>query len=222
MIKTKLILAKSGPNGQLIEQKEQESRSFIKPLLQLLYVHHAAVSTGSPYPMLDITNTSRNMDDTFGGTGDIRKSTLMVGSPPGICGVWVSGGALNYTAGFLDGSKIGIQVGTGNNPVTPTDIALQSRIAHGEGAGQLLYGGCELFGLTLSNPNGQFTVRRYFTNVLGGSISIQEAGIYAVGASNTQGGEGSWYFCIARDVFSAVTVNNGEILRVTYMVQITV
>ena len=103
--------------------------------------------------------------------------------------------------------------------VTPTDDKLVTKIAHGEAATQLLYGGTELYGLTYANPNVSFNIRRYFTNVAGGAINVTESGLYSPGYSANVI---SYLFCICRDVFGAVTVNNGQILVVVYTVQTTV
>jgi len=63
------------------------------------------------------------------------------------------------------------------------------------------------------NPNGSFTVRRYFTNKSGGTITVNEVGIYAL----------KKILAIARDLVSpAVNVLNNETLKVEYTFQITV
>ena len=63
------------------------------------------------------------------------------------------------------------------------------------------------------NPNGSFTVRRYFTNKSGGTITVNEVGIYAL----------KKVLAIARDLVSpAVNVLNNETLKVEYTFQITV
>ncbi|MBA7627651.1 hypothetical protein ES703_35118 [subsurface metagenome] len=87
---------------------------------------------------------------------------------------------------------------------------------------EIEYGGTEvlspIFG-TLDH-NGEFTIRRYFTNNSGLSITVNEVGIQAVGEST---GFVAYAFLIARDVVApGVAVANGEILRVTYVPQITV
>ena len=82
------------------------------------------------------------------------------------------------------------------------------------------YGGCEVLAPTFAAPNGEFTIRRFFTNVSGSSWTINEVGIYALG---TRYSNECWSFCIARDVVSpGITLLNGELLRVTYVPQITV
>jgi len=79
---------------------------------------------------------------------------------------------------------------------------------------QLEFGGTELIGLafgSLSGHNGEFTIRRYFTNHSGHTISITEAGMVAYPG-----------LLIAHDVFSAIDLADGQILRINYVPQITV
>lgn len=89
----------------------------------------------------------------------------------------------------------------------------------GQSDGELEYGGCELINLSISDPNGEFTIRRYFTNHCGNTITIEEVGIYAAGESDENK---AYSFLIARDVVSPIEVADGQILRVTYVPQITV
>ena len=84
----------------------------------------------------------------------------------------------------------------------------------------ILYGGCEVFGLSFSGPNGQFTIRRFFANASGDSWTVHEVAIYAMGTHHS--GQ-CWSFMIARDIVSpGITVADGELLAVTYVPQITV
>ena len=94
---------------------------------------------------------------------------------------------------------------------------------------ELEHGGCEIFGLNLSHPNGQFNIRRLFTNNSGETVNINEVGIYAVGTrvgwySRSYCFVGDAYsFCIARDIVSpAINLLDGQVLQVTYTPQITV
>jgi hypothetical protein len=222
MMRIKLIVDRLDKDMNLLEHREALSRSLTKNFINLLYIQTAATSFSLP----DITNTSRTPDDS--SSDDQRhKCNLKMSSAGGYGAEYCYGGYYGISSqpekDTIRSEYIGIQVGTGTNAVTPTDYALQTRVAHGRSSGQLEYGGCEIVGISFSNPNGQFSVRRYFTNISGGAITINEAGIYAAGGANTTGSPGSWPFLIARDLVSpAVTVNDGEILRVTYMVQITV
>jgi hypothetical protein len=76
------------------------------------------------------------------------------------------------------------------------------------------YAGCEVVDdESYVNPSGSFTVRRYFTNKSGGSITVNEVGIYALMRE----------LAIARDLVSpGVAVLNNETLKVEYTFQITV
>ena len=149
-------------------------------------------------------------------------TNLLVGTPPGNIATPLTANysSMGYSVGeYYKGDDFGIVIGTGNTAVTPTDDALVTKILHGETAGTLLHGGTEVYGLTFANPNVSLNIRRYFTNVLGGAIAVTEAGLYSPGLRSFYN---SHLYCICRDVFAAVTVNNGEILSVVYTVQTVV
>jgi len=233
MLTAKLILDRLDKEGRLLERKEQKSRSFTKGLIQLLYVAHAQITDASPYSMTEYGGAAKNVDSAIPGSTNYtreNKCTLKVGGGPGNSeNILLPGKSFlaNNSIGLNDVSKegqyIGIQVGTGTNAVTPTDTALQTRIAHGKTAGLLEYGGCELVGISIVNPNGEFTIRRYFTNNSGGSITVNEVGMHAAGSWGHYLNGYSNLFLIARDLVSpGVAVANTEILRVTYVPQITV
>jgi hypothetical protein len=233
MLTAKLILERFDKDHQLLERRELPSRSFTLGFVQLLYVAHTQLVYTSPYSMTNIDGVAKNVDsgDVFNYLDVTRtsKCTLKIGSTPGSSemilypgtgiGAYNTVGLQNVT---FPGEKIGIVVGTGVNAVTPTDTKLQTRILHGTGAGLLEYGGCELLSIAFADPNGQFTIRRYFTNNSGGLITIQEAGIYAAGGYSHYNAGYSNAFCIARDLTGGVAVADTELLRVTYVVQITV
>jgi len=210
----------------VLKRREQPTRSFTKGFLQLLYVAHAQIPLASPYTMTDIDGTARSIQGESGTGGAVRRSHagLRIGSAAGSSSVlcyFGSGTIADFSAlgQTIPGEKVGIQVGTGVAAVTPTDTALATRILHGRATGRLEYGGCELVGIAFVNPNGEFVIRRYFTNLSGGSITVNEVGIYSVGGQDNY----AWAFLIARDIVSpGLAVANNELLRVTYVPQITV
>lgn len=229
MLTAKLIVERFDKDLRLLERREQPSRSFVAGFIKLLYVAHSQITEAAPYSMNDITNVARNVDSqSF--TGDPprgAKSNLRIGAAPGVSEVFCVTGLNvlpNVNSVTIEGEKIGIVVGTGVGAVAPTNVALGTRILHGTQAGRFEYGGCELLSIAFANPNGQFTIRRYFTNNSGGGITVQEAGIYSVGTDRgtISGDTFAWPFCIARDLTGAVAVANTELLRVTYVVAITV
>ena len=224
MLTVKLILERLDREGRLLERREQGSRSFVKNFIVLLYCAHTQITAAGPFVMTDIAGNPRDVDSQSSSGVGVRyvKANFMIGAPPGLAGVYCLcgiGNTYNPDKATIKGEHIGIQVGTGTNAVTPTDTALQTRIAHGRAATQLEYGGCELVDLTFANPNGEFTIRRYFTNLSGGPITVNEVGIHSVGTDlSTE----AWAFLIARDLTGGVAVADTEILRATYVPQITV
>lgn len=227
-MKAKLGLRRFDKNMNLLESREQPFRSWTLRFIQILYVMSAEISTGAPYNVPDITNTNRGLDAQKNGNAAQRwnKDNMVIAGPAGGSATYMFHGnelSVNQIKPALrvPGYNLGIVVGSDNTAAAPTQFALGTQIAHGEAAGELLYGGNECITIAFVNPNGQFTVRRYFTNVSGGDVTIEEVGIYANGASQTI--PAIYQFCIARDVVApAEVVADTEILEVTYTVQITV
>ena len=99
----------------------------------------------------------------------------------------------------------------------------------GSAAAELEYGGCDIFGLTIADPDGEFSIRRLFTNNSGEAITVKESGIHAAVTKYVGGGDHPYFqgqayaICVARDVLGApVVVADTEVLQVTYTPQITV
>lgn len=100
---------------------------------------------------------------------------------------------------------------------------------YGTSVGEFEYGGNDIFGYTVANPNASFNIRRLFRNNSGGALTVNECGLYASGTRFMSGDPNflwvSWAhsFCIARDLVSpGIAVADGEDLGVTYTPQITV
>jgi len=229
MLTAKLILERFSKDGRLLERREQPSRSFLIQFIELLYVAHAQITPGAPYSMQDITDTARDVDSGGDLSSAWLKGNLKMGSTPGGSEQLVLAGSVETAAAntivniSVVGEELGIVVGTGVGAVIPADFALGARILHGSVGGRLEYGGCELVGIAFADPNGEFTMRRYFTNNSGGGITVEEVGIYAGGTKQVILDFGfAWPFATARDLTGGVAVANTELLRVTYVVQITV
>jgi hypothetical protein len=207
-MKATLTLRKFDKNYRLLEEREQPSRSWLAGLLRLLY-------------------TARNIA-TNAWNDPVQRyeiATLTIASPGGGGSIVVQHGHNSYTCrDHINSENIGIVIGTGVGAVAPANYALGTQIAHGRGAGQMEYGGCDVAGLIIAHPNGQFTIRRFFENNSGGGITVQEVGIYAGGTDGPGVADAvhSWAFCIARDLTGGVAVLDTELLEATYTVQITV
>jgi len=120
-----------------------------------------------------------------------------------------------YTMKASDGDDTtGIQVGAGDASVTNDDYALDNKIEHGNGTGQLQYGAMAFYDIVEESGYVKFTVSRTFYNGSGASIDVKEIGL----VSHTDG----CYYLIVRDVLaSPVTVNVGNTLTVQYTLKTT-
>jgi hypothetical protein len=125
--------------------------------------------------------------------------------------------ALNYSQFEMtdpaNSAVNGVVVGTGNTAVTINDHALQTQIAHGSGAGQLVHGAVQFDGIVTTGLTAYVDAKRTFTNSSGGSITINEIAVYArnrITPSNTDDP-----FCILRIVLNIPqTVLNGSPVQV--------
>ena len=108
----------------------------------------------------------------------------------------------------------GIVIGTGTDAVTISDYQLQTRIAHGTGAGQMQYG-TQTFdsSTTVSGSNCYFQMARVFTNNSGGTITVKEVGIYS--------SISTYDFMLDRTLIDQA-VTDGQTLTLQYKFQISV
>ena len=114
----------------------------------------------------------------------------------------------------------GIVVGTGTNAVDVTDYALQTRIAHGSGGGQLQYSATTVAAPTFVGSTAELIFTRLFTNASGSTVTIEELGVYYY-ASIDASISVSNYLCGIRDV-ATVAITNGTTLTLNYIIQTTV
>ena len=124
-----------------------------------------------------------------------------------------------YRAVAANDSK-GILVGSGTNPESFEDYALQTLIPNGTGAGQLSYIQSEPHEVTYDTPTRVLRNQlvRYFNNNSGGDIDVNEVALV-----NSMQQPGAWpKFVMSRDKLDiTVTVPNTGQLKVTYTIQLT-
>lgn len=132
----------------------------------------------------------------------------------------VNGNVLvNNQFGRIDGGagalNRGIIIGTGTTAPQPSNIAIETIINHGSGAGQMNYGAQQgIMGTTITGSLTEFTINRTYNNNSGGSITVNECAIYA--------DYGGSVICIYRDLISpGDTINNGQVYDVLITFQIT-
>jgi hypothetical protein len=217
-MKASLLLRRMDKRHNVIEERILPMRSWTRKFFEQWYTmagHNSNTVAGTT----DILSVAR----TLGATAHYY-CNLLIASPPGsiFSPILTSQRA---SMSLLDddsvppGELVGIVVGSDNTAVTPADNKLGTQIAHGDAAGELIYGGCLVFPPVFAGANGSMEIQRYFENRSGGNVTVEEAGIYSPGFIVA----GSAYiFCIAHDVTGGVVVADTEILEVTYTVQITV
>jgi len=176
---------------------------LLKQFIDLLY-RQMAYTTESSF---DITSTSRS--------GSYGYCILQSVGPGG------NNTISTTTTAYYDqiiGENIGVVIGTGTNNVTITDKSLQTKIDHGVSgiANKMYHYGSTLDEYTVSGSEAYFKISRLFHNQSGGSITINEDGIYASDAQR------QYVFCVARTkLTSGVTVANDEIVKGSYTIKVT-
>lgn len=224
-ISTYLTIEKYDKDGGLLLRKKQLSRSWTKHFFDLFYIL-LGYNTNTLAGISDIFAAAHTLSDVV----NVALCNLSVGAVPG--------GVTNYVRGSRSSSPVtnfgstvrynyggeyyGIVVGSNNAAVTPTDNALGTKIAHGNGAGQLEHGGSEIGPAVAAAPNATMYLRRYFTNDSGGNVTVEECGLYSPAYTVDANYEYAYIYCICHDVTGAVVVADTEILVVTYTVGITV
>jgi hypothetical protein len=141
-----------------------------------------------------------------------------------------SGGAWSVTAASGN-SSYGIVVGSGasaGSTPSPTAYKLVAQIPQGTSSGQIEYGATSVGSVSQSGQTTQFTISRSFTNVSGATLTVTEIGIivyvtgFAMTTVSTASAVSSDYFLIAYDIpSSAISVQNGQTLTITYTFSVT-
>jgi len=135
---------------------------------------------------------------------------------------------MNAQTGPLDGEFIGPVVGTGSESVSNTNFALETQIPHGTSSGEFVYHGQFIDDIEIdaTNGNASFDIVRLFENESGGSVDVSETALYS--GYNPEDLDDvvdriDYSVMIARNVLTnAVTVNDGEIFRLTYRITVNV
>ncbi|KKL92336.1 hypothetical protein LCGC14_1885690, partial [marine sediment metagenome] len=125
-----------------------------------------------------------------------------------------------FVRGLAANNDYGTMVGTGNTAVSMLDNALAAKIAHGTSSGQMEHGAVSLAATADSSATeSSLVITRSFTNSSGGSISVAETGVQVLTRDSAAANQ---FFLIIRDVLSsAVVVNNGQVITVTYTIKVT-
>jgi hypothetical protein len=193
-------------NGKLIEHKRFKSHSWLKQWIQILKgefaTRHAYTVGSGNVNINDEGGSSRAYPPHTTGTQAMNTMNLST-----------LGDAGDVTQGIIVGSS-----DTSNSLAT---YSLASKIGHGSGSGQLIYGAETVE--DVSNPSGmnlQFRVIRAFTNNSGASVTAKEIGILVKKVDTSFNARS---FLIVRDVLSSPSsVPDGATMTVRYIIKITV
>jgi len=136
-----------------------------------------------------------------------------------------SGGTMALTAASGNtayGIVIGSGASAGSTP-SPTLYNLVAQIPQGTSSGQIEYGAVSVSSVSQSGQTTSFTISRSFTNVSGATITVTEIGIVVLMTGWNMGAYASGtYFLIAYDIpSSAISVQNGQTLTITYTFSVT-
>jgi len=136
-----------------------------------------------------------------------------------------SGGTMAVTAASGN-STYGIVIGSGasaGSTPSPTLYNLVAQIPNGTSSGQIEYGAVSVSSVSQSGQTTSFTISRSFTNVSGATITVTEIGIVVLMTGWNMGAYASGtYFLIAYDIpSSAISVQNGQTLTITYTFSVT-
>lgn len=181
-------------DGSIREQWSKKSESFTRQFIDLLIVQMGGVDTRSGIEVRDITNT--------------------------LVAIGMSPQTLDSNA-LVNDDTFSIVLGTGNTAPTITDYAIETKIAHGAGAGQLQHS-LTAFGLPTSNATqSHFTITRDFSNASGGDITVNEIGLYQrgreVGVVMHDSSRAMHIFLTIRDTIAGgIVIGNGETLTINY------
>lgn len=173
-------------NGKTVSKITKPCKSFVLQFLQMLETQIFPTST--PTTVTDITGTDYT----------------------------TSAHAQNFKADALvTDDAVGMLVGTGTTPVDNLDYVMETKIAHGVGAGQLSYGATSKVTSAEVGANVDFQLIRTFTNSSGSTINVTEIGIYGWIAN-------SYKFLMLHEIVTLTAVPNGQTLTVTITYRTTV
>jgi hypothetical protein len=180
-------------SGKCILEKENDL--VLRNLVRLLYHMFANYVSAYSDPSITVTDVTGASYSGYWGT-----------SSSGAC--YVKNACGWNSQGDVGQDTVGIVIGTGTTPPTRTDYALQAKIPHGTGAGQITYQRQTYELLT----DYSFRLNREFTNA-GSDLSVAEAGLIY---QTVFAGVTNRLLLLLRDTFTPITVTAGNGIRVRY------
>ena len=188
-------------SGKVIHRRRERGHSWVRNYYNMLVAHAGFLPCNS-----DMNLRIQRQGGQWCGHSSMY-SVLNLG--------WWRGAAGNHNRGIL--------IGTGTTPPTLDDYALEAKITHGTGEGQMLYQQQAEHQHEVISGGWRTTMVRQFNNNSGASIYVAETGIMGQMYSQING---SGYYCydvlVCRNVHDpAVEVPHGGLLTVTYTIEVT-
>jgi hypothetical protein len=185
--------------GKLVKTTgDRKSHSFVLQFLQILELHMAHIYSSNP-DGVTVKDTDGNNRTWSYTSSQYVANTLAVEAPS-------------------TDDSYGILVGTGTTAPTLDNYALETKITHGSGSGQLQYGATSVAAAAIVGSNVDMVISRTFINASGASITIREVGL---ALREMWYGSTNYKFLIAHDAVNQM-VENTYIAVVTYTVRVTV
>ena len=135
-------------------------------------------------------------------------------------GIYVSEGDWST---YLAADEQGIVIGTAGAAIQPDQYAMISQIRSGEIANTVMHYGTCVYGLTINTTTDEahFHVEAIYNNKSGGSINVNEVGIYANGYGNGDNYPNLQQYCIVRDILDeTIALADTEYLKIVYTLSI--
>ncbi|MDP2662901.1 MAG: hypothetical protein Q8R28_19475, partial [Dehalococcoidia bacterium] len=134
-MKTLLTLERLDHNGQLLEKRQQYSRSFLHNFIQTLYLIHSRLT---PYAgVVTVDGATPDMDLTIANAARHIPSPFLRMSAPGGQATFqadVTGTNSYENTSMAIGYRVGIVVGLDNTAPAPTNYRLNRQVGHGRRA----------------------------------------------------------------------------------------
>lgn len=186
-------------NGKLLSSCKGNNDPFVRNWIRMIRTMFTLAES--------VATTSVNLNGT-GGSGILfyASHASQTMSPMGC-----NAGATVETSG--------IRVGSSDTAFDKAQYELQTRITHGSGSGQLMYGASTVEDYSDEDTTTRFRILRPFTNSSGATITVKEIGI---AICNIVTGTSTSRFLICRDVLtSPQSIPNLATLTVTYRLYIS-
>ena len=198
-------------NGRIAQRLMQRSDSYVSNFIGFLssFLSSTGGSSGT------VLNAASSIYSYLSST---NITTTTVTAVSGLDNAWSSYISLSANAG-TGGLGNGMAVGTGTTANTPQTGALASPIGNGTGAGELQYQATTMGPGAISGSTTSTLESRAFGNGSGGTVTINEVGLFGLNFPGTTTGYPS---LIIRDVLAtSVSVANGVTATATYTISIT-